>query len=104
MIRTRCYSTILEVPTFFYHKVYVVTSPAAPKLGEDGVVSEAHPLPEGLLPTGVGLWKQTVVYSCLDASQYYLVVGSMQGYVWVVDLKSMCLLKEFNVSWLAIHN
>ena len=70
----------------------------APKLGEDGVVSELHPLPEGLLPSEVGLRKQSVVYSCLDASQQYLVVGSMQGYVWVVDLKSMCLLKEFNVS------
>lgn len=72
--------------------------PLAPKLGEDGVVSEVHPLPEGLLPVEVGLRKQLVVYSCLDASQHYLVVGSLQGYVYVVDLKSMCLLKEFNVS------
>lgn len=71
---------------------------AAPKLGEDGVVSEGHPLPDNLLPSDVGLRKQAVVYSCLDASQYYLVVGSVQGYVWVVDLKSMSLLREFSVS------
>ena len=71
--------------------------PLAPKLGEDGVVSEAHPLPVDLLPSDVGLRKQPVVYSCLDASQHYLVVGSLQGYVWVVDLKSMCLLRAFNV-------
>ena len=61
-------------------------------------MSEAHPLPDNLLPKDVGLRKQSVVYSCLDASQYYLVVGSMQGYVWVVDLKSTSVLKEFNVS------
>ena len=73
---------------------------SAPKLGEDGVVSEARPLPEGLLPVSVGLRRQTVVYSCLDASQHYLVVGSLQGYVWVVDLKSMGLLREFTVSQL----
>ena len=62
------------------------------------MVSEAHPLPEDLLPVDVGIRKQPVVYSCLDASLYYLVVGSMQGYVFVVDLKSKSLLKEFSVS------
>lgn len=80
------------------HILCVYVSFIAPKLGEDGVVSEVHPLPDGLLPSEVGLRRQSVAYSCLDASQHYLVVGSLQGYVWVVDLKSMCLLKEFNVS------
>lgn len=87
------YSSIIVLLLFF-----LFGTSTAPKLGDDGVVSEAYPLPDGLLPTDVGLRKQTVVYSCLDASQSYLVVGSMQGYVWVVDLKSKCVLKEFNVS------
>lgn len=81
-----------------YRELFPPLSTASPKLGDDDVVSEAHPLPDNLLPREVGLRKQSVVYSCLDASQYYLVVGSMQGYVWVVDLKSTSILREFNVS------
>ena len=70
-------------------------------VGEDGVISESHPLSDavlGCIPTEVGLWRQQVVYSCLDASQQYLAVGSVQGYVWVVDLQSARLLREFSVS------
>lgn len=76
-------------------------------IGEDGVISESHPLSDSVLsciPTEVGLWRQQVVYSCLDASQQYLAVGSVQGYVWVVDLQSSRLLREFNVSRLRVKS
>ena len=45
------------------------------------------------------LRRHTVVYSCLDVSEQHLALGSEQGYVWVVDLASGKLLKEFNVSY-----
>lgn len=83
--------------------VFFSSPPIAPKLGEDGVVSESQPLSDNLLPREVGLRKLPVVYSCLDASLQYLVVGSAQGYVFVVDVKAMTLLKEFNVSCLAVQ-
>ena len=71
---------------------------AVPVIGEDVVVSEGRPLPVQCLPMEVGLRRQAVEYTCFDASQQLLVVGSAQGYVWVVDLQSSHLLKEFSVS------
>ena len=78
-------------------------SPAlpAPKVGDDGLVSEPLPIPAALqcLPMEVGgLKKHTVVYSCLDAAGQSLAVGSEQGYVWVVDLSTGRLTRELNVS------
>lgn len=64
------------------------------------VVSEGRPLPVQCLPVEVGLRRQAVQYTCVDASQQLLVVGSTQGYVWVVDLQSSRLLREFSVSFL----
>lgn len=69
-----------------------------PAVGEDGVFSEGRPLPTTCLPVEVGLRRQAVEYTCIDASQQFLVVGSAQGYVWVVDLQSSRLLREFSVS------
>lgn len=69
-----------------------------PVIGDDGVVSEGRPLSVHCLPAEVGLRRQHVEYTCIDASQQFLAVGSVQGYVWVVDLKTSRLLREFNVS------
>ena len=69
-----------------------------PTVGEDGLFSEGRPLPINCLPLEVGLRRQAVEYTCIDASQQFLVVGSAQGYVWVVDLQSSRLLREFSVS------
>lgn len=71
-----------------------------PAIGEDGVLSENRPLSTDCLPAEVGLRRQVVEYTCIDASQQFLVVGSAQGYVWVIDLLSSRLLREFNVSFL----
>ncbi len=71
---------------------------AVPSIGEDGVVSEGRPLQLHNLPTELGIRRQPVNYTCLDASQQFLVVGSSQGYVWVLELHSLRLLREYNVS------
>ncbi len=70
-----------------------------PVIGKDVVVSEGRPLPVKSIPVDVGLRRQAVEYTCVDASQQYLIVGSAQGYVWVVDLQSSRLLREFSVSF-----
>ena len=62
------------------------------------MLSEGRPLPINCLPVEVGIRRQVVEYTCIDASQQFLVVGSAQGYVWVIDLLSSRLLREFNVS------
>jgi hypothetical protein len=76
----------------------VVGAMLCPCIGEDGVVSEGKPLPTNSLPVEIGIRRQGVVYTCIDASQQFLAVGSVQGYVWVLDLLSSKLLREFNVS------
>lgn len=60
-------------------------------------MSEGRPIPVQCIPTEIGLRRQVVEYTCVDASQQFLVVGSAQGYVWVVDLQSSRLLREFSV-------
>jgi len=79
-----------------------MTTPSgvAPGIGEDGVVSEGRPLQLHSLPTEVGIRRQPISYTCLDASQQFLVVGSAQGYVWIVELYSFRLLREYSVSLL----
>ena len=69
-----------------------------PSIGEDGVVSEGRPLQLHNLPTEIGIRRQPVNYTCLDASQQFLVVGSAQGYVWILELHSFRLLREYSVS------
>ena len=78
-------------------------SPSDPKIGEDGLVFEDRPLSMNTLqaiPTEVGLslWKTPAVYSCLEANEHYIVIGSEQGYVWVVDLETSKLIREYSVS------
>lgn len=58
------------------------------------------------LPRAVGdRWKQTVNYTCLDASEAHLVVGSEQGIIYVVNVSSGKLVCKLTVSvaesWLA---
>ena len=72
--------------------------PPVPVVGKDVVVSEGRALPVQCLPAEVGLRRQPVEYTCVDASQQLLAVGSAQGYVWVMDLQSSRLLREFSVS------
>ena len=51
------------------------------------------------LPTAVGgRWKQAVNYTCLDASEAHLAVGSEQGFVYVVNVSSGKLVSKLNVS------
>ena len=50
------------------------------------------------VPTEVGLWKTSAVYTNIEANDSYLVVGSEQGVVWVVDLETSTLIREYNVS------
>lgn len=69
-----------------------------PDIGEDGVVSEGRPLTLHNLPVELGIRRQPVSYSCIDASQQFLAVGSAQGYVWILELHSSRLLREFSVS------
>ena len=69
-----------------------------PVVGSDCILSEGRPLPLHCLPVEVGLRANPVEYTCIDASQQFLAVGSAQGYVWVVDLQSSRLLREFGVS------
>ena len=73
----------------------------APKIGDDGLIFEDRPLPTAILqsiPTEVGLWKTAVVCTCIEANEDYIVVGSEQGYVWVIDLETYRLVREYNVS------
>ena len=50
------------------------------------------------LPVEVGgLRKHTVVYSNIDVSERHLALASEQGYVWLVDMATSKLLKEFGV-------
>ena len=62
------------------------------------MLNEGRPLPLHCLPVEVGLSRKPVEYTCIDASQQFLAVGSNLGYVWVVDLQSSRLLREFSVS------
>ncbi len=50
------------------------------------------------IPTEMGLWKTPAVYTCLEANENYIVIGSEQGYVWVVDLETSKLIREYSVS------
>ena len=78
-----------------------LVSPPDPKVGEDGLVFEDRPLPMSVLqalPTEVGLWKTSAVYTNIEANDSYLVVGSEQGVVWVVDLETSTLIREYSVS------
>lgn len=62
---------------------------------------EDRPLSTSVLqaiPTEVGLWKASVIYSCLEANEDYIVIGSEQGHVWVVDLDTSKLIREYSVS------
>lgn len=50
------------------------------------------------LPLEVGgLRKHTVVYSDIDVSESHLALASEQGYVWLVDMATSKLLREFGV-------
>ena len=69
-------------------------------VGDDGVISEGKAISTHYLPAEVGLRRQSVEYTCVDASQQFLAVGSAQGYVWVIELHSSRLLREFSVSWM----
>ena len=69
-----------------------------PEIGEDGVVSEGRPLSLHNLPMDLGLRRQPVSFTCIDASQQFLAVGSAQGYVWILELHSSRLLREYSVS------
>ena len=95
---------LLEVYSWCCNDIAMLPPPflPAPKVGDDGLVSEPLPISAALqcLPMEVGgLKKHTVVYSCLDATGQCLAVGSEQGYVWAVDLSTSRLLRELNVSW-----
>jgi len=71
-----------------------------PKVGDDGLVFEDRPLSMSVLqaiPSEIGLWKTPVVYSSLEANSNYIVVGSQQGVVWVIDVETAKLLREFSV-------
>ena len=51
------------------------------------------------LPRAVGdRWKQAVNYTCLDASEAHLALGSEQGIVYVVNVSSGKLVCKLNVS------
>lgn len=68
------------------------------------MLSEGKPFPTSCLPVEVGIPRQVVEYTCIDASQQFLAVGCAQGYVWVIDLLSSRLLREFSVSSMCLSS
>lgn len=55
-------------------------------------------LVNSLLPVEARLFRQKVVFTCIDVVDHLLALGSEQGIVWIVDMQSRKIVREISVS------